>query len=411
MKVKSLLTVACLAATMSASAVYPIYVRDSGDSYNKETGVWSFGGHMSYEFTPGTQDNEAAKPYYGDPLVNEDGSITFTRVEGGGCWIRTKKLTEPCPMEYVIFAFDYKTNSEINDIVIFHHEYAGRNDVDITSGKMLTVSDEFQTVYLPFNRGLNGWGSEEDYTKNYLWISTNDPNGAVEGWQLSVKNLRMLTMDEAAAECQSAVGDIIDGFRVPNADLSADFDENMGTTVYVRPEDSGDTTYPNPLFWTSNMIKPLPLTAGKLQVEYKLYGPAVRGTVWLTAKNIGNKLTFEGSEEGQTPDDMYEQPWKIAEADLTEDIKEAGWAQTFGSNDWLQIQVHDMKPLNEDGEGNMLWVKSVKWINSNKGESGVAELGVAERPADNRVFNMMGVEVKGELAPGLYIRNLSLIHI
>ena len=153
------------------------------------------------------------------------------------------------------------------------------------------------------------------------------------------------------------------------------------------------------------MIKPLPLTAGKLQVEYKLYGPAVRGTVWLTAKNIGNKLTFEGSEEGQTPDDMYEQPWKIAEADLTEDIKEAGWAQTFGSNDWLQIQVHDMKPLNEDGEGNMLWVKSVKWINSNKGESGVAELGVAERPADNRVFNMMGVEVKGELAPGLYIRN------
>ena len=54
----------------------------------------------------------------------------------------------------------------------------------------------------------------------------------------------------------------------------------------------------------------------------------------------------------------------------------------------------------------MLWIKDVKWLNSKQpGESGVAEIGVAERPADNRVFNLMGVEVKGELAPGLYIRN------
>ena len=48
-----------------------------------------------------------------------------------------------------------------------------------------------------------------------------------------------------------------------------------------------------------------------------------------------------------------------------------------------------------------------RWINPNaKEESGVSEIGVAERPADNRVFNLMGVEVKGRTLPlGLYIRN------
>ncbi|MEZ3577910.1 MAG: hypothetical protein K1W01_10500 [Muribaculaceae bacterium] len=404
MKVKSLLTVACIAATISASAEYPIYVRDSGDSYNKETGEWSFGGHMSYQFTPGTQNVEGAKPYYGDPLVNEDGSITFTRVEGGGCWIRTKKLTEPCPMEYCIFAFDYKSNKEIGDIVIFHHEYAGRNDVDITSGKMLTVSDEFQTVYLPFNRALNGWGTEEDYTKNYLWISTNDPNGAEVGWQVSIKNLRMLTLDEASAECQEVVGDIAEAFKVPNTDLTGDLDADMeNTTVYVRPAngDTPETQHPNPLFWTSNMIKPLPITAGKLSIDYKLSGPTFTAAVWLTSTPLGKILTFEGTEDGVEPEALYEMPWKNVTIDLTDKIKETGWAQKFGSNDFLQIQLMDML-----AEEQMLWIKDVKWLNSKQpGESGVAEIGVAERPADNRVFNLMGVEVKGELAPGLYIRN------
>lgn len=395
MKVKSLLTVACLAATLSASAVYPIQIRDSGDAYNKETGEWSFGGHMSYQFTPGTQNVDGEKPYYGDPLVNEDGSVTFTRVDGGGCWIRTKKLTEPCPMEYCVFAFEYKSTEEIGDVVIFHHEYAGRNDVDITKGKMFTVSDKFQTVYLPFNRALNGWGSEEDYTKNYLWISTNDPNGTKVGWQLSIKNLRMLTLEEAAAECKDIAGDIEESFWLPNADLTGEPDEAMGSYIYVRNEN-----VPNPLLWSSNMVKPLPETACTLTFEYKLFGPSFAPNIWLTATPLGQKyFTFEGTK-AESMEAMYEEPWKTATIDLKEPILANGWAQKFGSNDFLQIQCLDMTT------DHVLWIKNAKWLNSKKAEeSGVAEIGVAERPADNRVFNLMGVEVKGELAPGLYIRN------
>ncbi len=214
----------------------------------------------------------------------------------------------------------------------------------------------------------------------------------------------MLTLDEASAECQEVVGDIAEAFKVPNTDLTGDLDADMeNTTVYVRPAngDTPETQHPNPLFWTSNMIKPLPITAGKLSIDYKLSGPTFTAAVWLTSTPLGKILTFEGTEDGVEPEALYEMPWKNVTIDLTDKIKETGWAQKFGSNDFLQIQLMDML-----AEEQMLWIKDVKWLNSKQpGESGVAEIGVAERPADNRVFNLMGVEVKGELAPGLYIRN------
>lgn len=36
---------------------------------------------------------------------------------------------------------------------------------------------------------------------------------------------------------------------------------------------------------------------------------------------------------------------------------------------------------------------------------GITEISAPERPADNRIFNLMGIEVKAPLAPGIYIRN------
>ena len=165
MKVKSLLTAGMLIAALTASAEYPIYFRDCGGAPDGD-GIYP--GHFSYPMIDGDHQS---------PAFAEDGSITLTRQEGGGCWFRTKKLTEACPMEYCVLAYDYKSSLPINDVVVFHHEYAGQNAVDITQGVMYTVSDDYQTVYLPFDRSLNGWGSEEDYTKNYLWISTNDANG------------------------------------------------------------------------------------------------------------------------------------------------------------------------------------------------------------------------------------------
>ena len=52
----------------------------------------------------------------------------------------------------------------------------------------------------------------------------------------------------------------------------------------------------------------------------------------------------------------------------------------------------------------MLWIKNVRWINAT--QSAIEDVTIeAERPADNRIFNIMGVECKAPLAPGIYIQN------
>ena len=122
----------------------------------------------------------------GQPIFDEDGAITVTTnaYADGGVWLRTKKLTSPCPMEYTILAFEYKTNRQINNLVVFQHEY-NNIYIDQAHGPLLLVSDEYQTVYMPIARNAQ-WGSESDYAKNYFWISTNDANKS-EGWALTVK--------------------------------------------------------------------------------------------------------------------------------------------------------------------------------------------------------------------------------
>lgn len=394
MKVKSLLTVACLAATMSASAVYPLQFRDAGGKAN---------GTMDYPVVEGTETDT----YYGDPLFNEDGSITLTSNENAmnGMWFRTVKVTEVVPEEYNILAYEYKSNRTVPNVCLIPQEgwnNAGENQAGASA---YAKTDEYETMYISFPRAkYPGWG---DGTKGYyFWVSCNAAEGKTAGWELTVKNLRLLTNEEAAAECNAAASgaDLEEAFWIPNTDLVSDTDPDMeGATMYVRPEN-----VPNPLLWSSNMIKPLPESLGVLTFEYKLYGPSFAPYLWLTANNLGKELfTFEGTGEGETLEDVYNMPWKVAKIDFKEKINEFGWAKKFASNDFLQIQCLDMTPLTEDNDGNVsgnqLWIRNPKWTKPNT--TGVAEIGVAERPADNRVYNIMGVEVKGELAPGLYIRN------
>ncbi|MDE6393720.1 MAG: hypothetical protein K2K77_00125, partial [Duncaniella sp.] len=90
--------------------------------------------------------------------------------------------------------------------------------------------------------------------------------------------------------------------------------------------------------------------------------------------------------------------WKTIEWDLTEDIQKTNWGQTFGCGDWLQIQF-----LGLTGD-QMMWIQNPRWINS--ANTGIDEITYTpERPADNRIFNLMGIECKGDLAPGIYIQN------
>ncbi|WP_300503024.1 hypothetical protein [uncultured Duncaniella sp.] len=381
MKLRTLLPCAFLAATLSASAAYPIYFRDSGNIVDKKI-VPENGGHFEFPI-----DEE------GNAVFDEEGAITATVNKYGesGIWLRTKTLTENCPEEYCIFAFDYKSNRDINNLVVFHHEYAGRNDVDQISGSVLTVSDNWQTVYIPFNRKLNNWGFNVPAEKNYLWISSNDGNAKAEGWAITIKNLRMLTTAEATDECKNApvTGDIPDAFWLPNADLTADYDEDMQNTLYARTEGA-----PNPLLWTGNIIRPLPASATTFAFDYKLTGDSFVPALWLTAINTGNTLPLEGLGEN----DPYEADWKTIKFDFADQIKSSGWGQTFGCNDFIQLQMQAL------GEDQLLWIKNVRWMSD--ATSGIEDITITpERPADDRIFNIMGVECKAPLAPGIYIQN------
>ena len=401
MKVKSLLTVACLASAMVASASIPLKFKNANNQ--KE------GSYFDYPIVEGTNETT-----YGEPLFNEDGSIdlTSTPAAENGIWWRTWALTEACGPEYNVFAFEYKSNRVVTNIVLFPQEGNG-NFAEILSGNVYSVSDEWQTLYFPLQRGAEWgqWGNPEGEEfkkgKNYLWVSTNDANGKLAGWKVSIKNVRMMTMAEAVAECKpvEAHGDYAEVLLAATG-LVTDNDADMDADVI-------SSNGVNPILATGSILKPLPAGYTTFCFDYKLAGTSFNPTVYMVdmaGKDVPGALATVPNTAGfeAVEDDPYTEEWKTFTIDMSAMISQYKFGQYFGCNHniWMQLCAPADPATPLWGEDGMMWIKNPRWINPNeKEESGVAEIGVAERPADNRVFNMMGVEVKGELAPGLYIRD------
>ena len=390
MKVKSLLALAMLAGTLTASAAYPIYFRD--------TVAGSADGGGNFTFTCKEGSEAELKVSNGIPKFAEDGSITLTNWEtpaGGGRYFRTKKLTEECPKEYTVLAMDYKTTLPLNDLVVFYHEFT--NELNMFNGALFTVAEDYQTAYVVLDRNVQPkWGDAENFQKSYFWISWNDNNAREKDFAFTVKNIRLLTLDEATEECKSSTATSLpDAISFVNTSFSIDMDPDMGTNIYAWAE---GTDY-NSVLRTGNLTLALPAGVTTFAVDYKMTGTDCTPAVWIqpAALNVG-KLPMEALGEDEDP---YEAEWKTATIDLKDVIAQHNFAQTFGSNHYLWLQF---RPDNGFSKENVMWLRNARWINPDA-QSGVAELGVAERPADNRVFNLMGVEVKGELTPGLYIRN------
>ena len=391
MKLRNLLPCLLLGASLTASAKFPIYFRDSGNIVDGKI-VPENGGHFNF---PLTED--------GQPAFDEDGAITATTNEYGvnGIWLRTKKLTEAIPEGHTIFAFDYKSNRDVNNIVLFPQE-GFNNAANQIHGSVLTVSDNYQSFYMIVDWNLTpGWGSEEKYAGNYFWISSNDDNAKREGWEITIKNLRLLTLAEATEECKNApatAGDISDNFMLPNADFARDFDPDMDGGCDIFLKNGG-----NPVFQSGNLLKPLPNGYTTFCFDYKLTGASYQPKVYLhknplytemTAVPMPDGLVLEGTPE----DEVYDAPWKTFSIDLSKQIEEIGFASVFGSNHFLWVQNMAIQ------EDQMLWVKNIRWTNPNA--TGIEEITYnPERPADDRIFNLMGIECKGDLAPGIYIQN------
>lgn len=393
MKVKSLLTAGMLIAALTASAEYPIYFRDC------VTASVDGGGNLSFPCEEGKEAEVGVSN--GTPLFAEDGSITLTRLTSdGGCYFRTKKLTEVCPMEYTVLAMDYKTNRPVNDLVIFYHEF--QNETNMFSGALFTVAEDYQTCYVVLDRSVQPlWGDEDHYASNYWWVSWNDANAHEAGWEFTVKNIRLLTLDEAAAECKAATGPVNDSFKLPNNSLLNDYDEDMECALYtLNPDGDG-----NGLLQTGQMVRPLPEGCTVFCFDYKMTGEEFSPKVYLHKKADYTEMIptiVSPKLEVYTEDEVYTAEWKTAVVDLTEPIAANNFAQDFGSNHFLWLQFKGMNP------DNILWAKNPRWVTvASLDDDPITGISVVEaaNAAAGRVYNMMGVEVKGELAPGLYIRD------
>lgn len=388
MNFKSLLAAACLIASVSASASYPIYFRDTVGG----------NGHMSF---PENED--------GTPAYNEDGSITLTRTEGDGVYFRTKYIggnpdaddankyafTGECDNKFTVLAFDYKSSLPVDNLVVFQHEFGPnnypefQNFVDIANGAMFTVADDYQTVYMIIRRGITPWGTQD---RNYFWISFNN---TVPGWVLTVKNIRLMTLDEASEECKGAEAQVVvDDLHLPNADLAIDYDEAMDCNIYV-------VAGGNPILQSASLLKPLPAGVTEYRFDYKAVGANVpvklymhKNAQFTEMTSIPGNFALEATEE-----DPYEAEWKTFKYDFANEIEEIGFAKNFGDNHFIWVQFPGM-----DAETNM-WIKNPRWANPSHEEGPANVANIEAVAADGRTYNLMGVEIKGELAPGIYVRD------
>lgn len=415
MKLKSLLTVACLAVTLPSMAVIPLKFRDACNT------APDGGGHFDFPVKEGTQKTDpetGAITYYGDPLFEEDGSITCVTNAGcsGGVYIRTAKtLTEKVPDEYCVLALDYKSDRTQNNIVVFHHE-GFNNYTDICNGNIMEVTDEFKSVYVPVTFDKSGWGKGDNFASNYMWISFNDANAHQPGWHFTVKNIRLLTLKEASEECGAVSGDYLDALTCANGDIVSDLDPDMGANVYCLG--LGAT---NPVLATSSIVKPLPAANTMFVVEYKYVGEAPFAPTFLPVQGGAYTLSHRTKDTSFVPLDAtaepYEAEWSKFEIDLSKLRTEINFGNTFGCNDCLHIQMIGLK------DGETIWLRNPRWVNPNG--SGIADV-IAPAAALNvtglagaiaveaegafRVYNLAGAAVAAgqgsatvSVAPGLYI--------
>lgn len=390
MKFKSLLSLALIAgASLQASAWYTIELRD-----NVNTAV-DGGGHMDFPVVEGTRtfNDDGSIKNYGTPQRNEDGSITYTSTDlakGAACYVRTMKLTEAIPKEYNILVVEYKSNLPQNNLFIYFHE--GYNDyANVMNGNVFEATDTYKKTYMVIDRNATTWGDDPNGAgkKDYNWIGVNNPADKGQ-WVWTLKDFKLMNLEEAKADMESSEvsGPINEFFVHANADWTWDFDNDMGSEVCVK-------TGGNPVWFGAEFSsKTLPATHTTYKFDYKYVGEAYKPTLHLGTPNPAYSVEGPAIEPIAT-DDPYGEEWKTYSFDFGDKIKEFGFAQTPFSNHRLWVQSHKAP------EGATMWVKNARWENPN--ETGLNTI-VADKNADTRIFNLMGVEVKGDLTPGLYIQ-------
>lgn len=319
-----------------------------------------------------------------------------------------------CTKAHTVLAFDYISNmTHTSNGAIMYQEFNGLLDIHSLSYQ---VSDKWNTAYAMVNlpdEWING--------STYLWITHNGWQNSGDEIVIRLKNLRLMTPEEAEAEASGASGDTPMSVTNGNSCFTADVDED-GNAIWVTAD--ADPNGYNPVFFGSSMIPNVPVDNTILAFDYKISADVPSLEIYVDKASAGVPTLVSAAAPGLTGiEDVFnpEAAYTSYQVDLAEAFATHEFARKFASNDRLWIGMKTSQP------DSYLYLKNIRLTNGKGGStSGIDEVGAdkagalkatgingaiaVEAAGAFTVYNLAGVAVAAgegvqtvEVEAGLYV--------
>lgn len=321
-----------------------------------------------------------------------------------------------CTKAHTVLAFDYISNTtHAGNGAIMYQEFGGLLDMHSINYQ---VSDNWNTAYAMVNLP-----DEWINASSYLWITHNGWQNSGEEIVMRLKNLRLLTPEEAEAEASGASGDTPISVSPGNGGFVADVDEeNNPIWITADPDPNGY----NPIFFSSSLIPNIPADNTILAFDYKSSNDVPSLEIYVDKASAGTPAVIAAAAPGLTGVGeeavfLPETPYTSYQVDLAEGFATWEFAKKFASNDRLWI---GMKTSPVD---TYFYLKNMRLTNGKGGStSGIDEVGAdkagalkatgingaiaVEAAGAFTVYNLAGVAVAAgegvqtvEVEAGLYV--------
>ncbi len=344
--------------------------------------------------TSGPRYFRTCKPTITGFQAKEDRPGVPVPVSGGPSSWAAAGATTDCK----VLAFDYISNmSHSSNGAIMYQETGGLDMHNLS----YEVADDWKSIYAIVNLP-EAWINDEK--GGYLWITHNGWQNIGEEIVIRVKNLRLLTLAEAEAECAGAKGDVGLTLIPGNACFLTEKDDE-GEDIYITND--GDPNGYNPVLFGSSMVANVPVENTILAFDYKA-SVDVRSITYYIDKGSKGAPAVAGVDEnglkGCGEEEVFdpETPYTAYQFDLAEAFATHEFARTFGSNDRIWVGMKDSDPetyiyfknirLTDGKGGNTSAIDEVAADNAVKATGLVGAIAVEANGAFT-VYNLAGVAV------------------
>lgn len=315
-------------------------------------------------------------------------------------WDSTTPEAECCKDGDIIMAFDYKTNTPSAKCMTYT---IALGDGDVlngggcgTPGRVLTVSDEWQTAYVLTGSHTAGWGQYgkmKDGVQYWYWLRFADINYVANpDLELYVKNFRMISASEAETLVTIDPSKDIDlPFTPANGGFQFDADDEGLPICMITDNDPSF----NPIMQSAGMLYKLPDTHTIFTFDYQTTGSfSLNLFMWSPTMQLAATARL---------DETYEfggDEWGKVKFDCAESIQKNNFAQAFATGHYLWIQC---PPAEKDNAVDQIfYMINPRWT-SEKSFSGIEDINIDNTNAPAVYYNLQGVQVANP-ANGLYIK-------